>query len=250
MWGQRHCILLSLFLLSFCTQLAFADAPTVSRKDPYENFNRHSFALNQKVDEVVYTPLATIYKTALPTVAQHRMSDFFNNLGDVTVFANDVLQAKVYQGTQDIWRIFFNSTFGVLGFFDVASKIGLPAHQNDFGMTLTHWGYKGTNYFVIPFLGPSTVRDTYGLAIDYEVLSVYPYIHNQHWRYSLLGLNLVQQRAQLLQMQKLIDEAGVDPYAFQRDAYLQRRDYLMAKNFNDTINDPTLDSGKDPYVAE
>ena len=237
-------------LLGECFSIsAFAD---LNQSDPYQNFNRHAFCLNDGIDKAVYKPVASMYQAVLPNVAQRRVSDFFGNIHDISGLANDVLQAKVYQGTQDTWRVFFNTTFGLLGFFDVASKIGLPKHPNDFGMTLANWGYRNTNYFVIPFLGPSTVRDALGTGVDYEVLSIYPYIKSDRLRYSLVGLDLVQLRASLLHLQSVMDQAAVDPYIFQRDAYLQHRNYLLSQNLGTSAQGTGSNQSedKDPYVAE
>ena len=114
-------------------------------------------------------------------------------------------------------------------------------------MTLANWGYENTNYFVIPFLGPSTVRDTIGLIPDYEVFSVYPYLQNVALRNSLQGLYFIQQRAQLLQLQDVMEQAAVDPYVFQRNAYLQRREYLIEKNLGEPHG---YAQNTDPYVDE
>ncbi len=237
------------FLLACCliSMINHALADNIN-DDPYETYNRHAFAMNDTVDKVVYTPVASMYKAVMPDFAETGVTNFFSNLGDVTVVANDALQLKVYQGTEDIWRLFFNTTFGLLGLFDVASKIGLPRHHNDFGMTLANWGYRNSNYFVIPFLGPSTVRDTFGLAADYQVLSIYPYISNVRLRNSLLALNFVQTRAQLLQFEDVVQQAAVDPYTFQRNAYMQRRDYLIAKNLDEPSNSQR--ENNDPYVDD
>lgn len=233
---------------------ATADNQTSSSNDPYETYNRHAFALNDTVDKVIYRPVATIYKTITPNIAQKGISHFFSNLNNVPVIANDLLQGKIYQGTQDLWRLFFNTTVGVGGLFDVATKIGLPAHEQDFGMTLSRWGYENSNYFVIPFLGPSTVRDTVGKAVDYQVLSVYPYINNVRVRNSLVALDFIQLRAQLLKFQDVVDAAAVDPYVFQRNAYMQHRMYALKNNRDnaDGVEASTSmdEQDKDPYVAE
>lgn len=215
-------------------------------KDPYQTFNRHAFEMNQTVDKVIYKPVATIYKTVMPDFAERGVSNFFDNLATIPIIANDLFQFKGYQGAQDTWRLLINSTVGVLGVFDVASKIGLPPHQNDFGMTLAKWGFRNSNYFVIPFLGPSTVRDTMGLGVDTFELSVYPYIQNVPLRNGLLILDFVQTRAQLLQFENVMDQAAVDPYVFQRNAYLQRREYLIAKNLGEPAT--TTSDSNDPYV--
>lgn len=234
----------SIALLTACA--AYAE------NDPYQTFNRHAFALNKEVDQYVYQPVAKSYKAVVPTYARSRVADFFDNLSTVPVIINDFLQGKVYEGSCNMWRLFFNSTIGVLGFYDVATSMGLPATDADFGMTLTTWGYQNTNYFVIPLLGPSTVRDAMGLGVDLQFFSVYPYINNVPVRNSLITTNFVQMRAQYLEFQSLADHAAVDPYVFERNAYLQRRNYVLSHNISDyhpTNSEATTDD-QDPFEDE
>lgn len=239
-----------------CTLLGVAAAAVsclaCADNDPYENYNRHAFALNQAVDKNIYRPVANAYKTVMPDYGQQRVSAFFANLGTVPIIVNDFLEAKIYEGSCNIWRLFFNSTLGGLGFYDVATSMGLPATTADFGMTLTQWGYQDSHYFVIPLLGPSTVRDAIGLGVDTKVFSVYAYIPDVPVRNSLIGLNFIQARAQLLDFQSLADHAAVDPYVFERNAYLQRRDYVLSQNIADYQSQrgdvSTYD--QDPFVDE
>ncbi|MCD6047908.1 MAG: vacJ [Gammaproteobacteria bacterium] len=225
---------------------AFADNTS---NDPYESFNRHTFAMNQTVDKVIYKPVATIYKTVMPDFAEQGVSNFFNNLAVVPTIANDLLQFKLYDGTHDTWRLLVNSTLGVFGLFDVASKIGLTPHYNDFGTTMAKYGFRNSNYFVIPFLGPSTVRDTFGFGVDTLGFSVYPYIEDVPLRNGLVILNFVQTRAQLLQFQEVVNQAAVDPYTFQRNAYLQRRSYVLTQNLGESASENNGVDDADPYVA-
>jgi len=207
--------------------------------DPYENYNRHAFKLNQKLDQVAFKPLATTYNTVLPWPAKKGISNFFNNLNMVPTIINDILQGNLHNTASDSWRLLINSTVGVLGLVDVASDINLPQHSEDLGLTLAKWGYTNSHYLVLPIFGPSTVRDGLALPVDYEVTSVYPYIYPISARYSLVSLNFISKRAQLLDFQDVIDQASLDPYAFQRNAYLQRRAYLIEQNSPES---------KDPYV--
>lgn len=228
--------------------LGFATNTYADNKDPYESYNRHAFAMNQTLDKVVFIPFATIYKTAMPNFAQKGVHNFFSNIADVNVVANDVLQLKGYQSLQDTTRIFFNSTIGLLGLFDVASHMDLPEHTNDFGQTLAQWGYKNSNYFVIPILGPSTIRDAIGTSVDLKFLNAYPYIDNVQLRNQLLALDFIQLRAYYLQYQDVIDQAAFDPYVFQRNAYLQRRTYLIKSHPSETQSQTSTTDSNDPYV--
>lgn len=220
--------------------------------DPYETYNRHAFALNQAVDKAIYRPVATVYKDLTPNYMQKRVSAFFDNLSTVPIIANDFLEAKFYEGSCNLWRLFFNSTIGLAGFYDVATGMGLPATTADFGITLTQWGYQNSHYFVIPLMGPSTVRDAIGMGVNQYTFSVYSYIPNVPVRNSLIGLNFIQTRAQLLDFQALADQASVDPYVFERNAYLQRRNYVLSQTVSDyQSNQSSLAAhGQDPFVDE
>lgn len=219
--------------------------------DPYQTFNRHAFALNQAVDKAVYRPLATGYQKVVPDYGRKRIAAFFDNLATVPVIINDLLEGKIYDGGCNAWRLFFNSTLGVLGFYDVATSMGLPATDADFGMTLTQWGYQNSNYLVIPFLGPSTVRDAIGKGVDTKWFSVYTQIPDVPLRNSLVILNFVQTRAQFLDFQSLADNASLDPYVFERNAYLQRRDYVLSQNISDyKPSNAMVGDDQDPFVDE
>ncbi|MES2997941.1 MAG: VacJ family lipoprotein [Pseudomonadota bacterium] len=203
-----------------------------ANNDPYENFNRHAFKLNQTLDKIFFKPVATVYKTILPWPLSKGISNFFSNLEQVPTIINDVLQADFYDATADTWRLLINTTVGIGGFVDVASRINLPAHSQDFGLTLAKWGYRSSAYLVVPILGPRTVRDTISWPINYGIFSVYPYIDDMAWRNGLTVGSFINARAQLLDFDQTIRQASFDPYVFQRNAYLQRRDYLIRQNSN------------------
>ncbi len=220
--------------------------------DPYQTYNRHAFAMNQQVDKAILRPVATVYKDILPNYARRRLSVFFANLGTLPIAANDFLEAKFYEGSCNLWRFFFNSTLGIAGLYDVATSMGLPETTADFGMTLAQWGYNDSHYLVIPLLGPSTVRDAMGLGVSQMTLSVYPYIDDVSVRNSLEVTNLIQSRAQLLDFQALSDQASVDPYIFERNAYLQRRNYLLMQNIAHYQSSSTnsMSQSQDPFIDE
>lgn len=199
------------------------------KNDPYECYNRRVYAFNRTLDTFILKPLAKTYKTIFPPPITKAVSNFFNNLDQPTTIANDFLQGKFRQMGEDTTRFLVNSTFGLGGIIDVASCGKIPQNYEDMGQTFASWGYKCSNYFVIPFLGPSTVRDTLGLPIDYFVLSAYGFIPAKV-RYPMTGLRLIDRRSQLLELEDVANQAAVDRYVFERDAYLQRRAFLIAKN--------------------
>lgn len=203
-----------------------------TNNDPYENYNRHAFKLNQTLDTIFFKPIATVYKIVLPWPVTKGISNFFSNLEQVPTIINDLLQANFYDATTDTWRLLINTTVGIGGFVDVASYINLPAHSQDFGLTLAKWGYRSSAYFVVPILGPRTVRDAISWPINYGVFSVYPYINDISWRNGLSAGSFINARAQLLDFDQTIRQASFDPYVFQRNAYLQRRNYLIRQNSN------------------
>ncbi len=221
--------------LNLCAALLLSlSAKTTLAKDtaadPYETYNRHAFRLNQKLDKVIFKPAATAYRAVLPIRIQQGISNFFSNLDQIPTIINDALQGEGYYAISDTWRFVINSTIGVFGLIDVASRIELPRRQQDFGLTLAKWGYRSSAYLVIPILGPRTVRDATAWPINYYFFSVYPYVNDDTTRYSLITLNVIDTRAQLLDFDQTIKQASFDPYVFQRNAYLQRRNYLINKN--------------------
>jgi len=203
--------------------------------DPSENFNRAMFIFNEKVDNIVLKPLATLYNKILPTPLNQGITNFFNNIRTVPTIANDILQLHFYQTLNDSWRLVINTTIGIGGLFDVATRMGLTPYTNDFGLTLARWGYQNSYYLVLPFFGPSSFRDGVSLFVDYYAFSVYPRIYPARTRYVIYGVGVVDRRAQLLQFQTVLEEAALDKYVFIRNAYLQRRSYEKEQNQNQGI---------------
>jgi phospholipid-binding lipoprotein MlaA len=194
--------------------------------DPFEGYNRAIYQFNQDFDEAIGKPVAKTYNKVVPTPVNKSITNFFSNLYDVTVLANDLLQLKFGQAAQDSMRIFFNTTFGILGIFDVATFMELPRHREDFGQTLGYWGVPAGPYFVLPFLGPSTIRDSAGIAVDWTFFDP---VFNQSVavRNSLLVVNFIDTRADFLGATRVMQFAALDPYVFTREAYLQRRRNLV-----------------------
>jgi phospholipid-binding lipoprotein MlaA len=178
------------------------------------------------VDENVAKPVATAYRDALPAGVRERVRNFFANIDDVFIGVNNVLQGKFPEALDDFGRVVFNTTFGLLGIHDVASDMGLEKHNEDFGQTFGWWGAEPGPYMVLPIWGSSTVRDTAGFAADVytdPLAEVRPI----NLRNSMALVRLVGVRADLLEASRILEQAALDKYVFQRDAYLQRRRSLV-----------------------
>lgn len=226
-------LLLSLANLSHAT----SDNAAPTNIDPYENYNRHAYKFNDGLDRAVFKPVAKAYKAVLPHQARKGVTNFFNNIAEPETIANELLQGKFLYAVGDTWRFFFNTTIGVGGLFDVASHMGLPRHQEDFGLTLAKWGYQSSTYIVLPIWGPSTIRDGISLPINYYSLP-YSYLDDVSLRNTLQGVYVINTRAGYLNFDHTAALA-FDPYVFQRNAYLQHRNYLM--NAEQNADDDTDD---------
>ena len=191
-------------------------------QDPLEGYNRAVFSFNDAVDRTVLKPTATAYKKVVPGFAQTGVNNFFGNLSDAWSSINNFLQGKGEDGATDFGRFALNSTFGVLGLFDIASEAGMPKHNEDFGQTLGKWGVPSGPYLILPLLGPSTVRDTAALPADFAG-DIWTYKTPVNWRNVGTGVRIIDKRATLLDASGLMDDAALDRYEFLRDGYLQRR---------------------------
>jgi phospholipid-binding lipoprotein MlaA len=191
-------------------------------RDPWEPVNRVTYEVNETVDKTIVKPVAIGYRLVVPGPIRVWVFNFFSNLNDVVVLANDLLQFKLVQARDDAARLFINTTWGLLGINDIASLVGLEKHNEDLGQTFGVWGAEPGPYFVIPLLGPSTVRDTAGLVGDAFINPLFD-PSDIGTRNVLVALRVVSGRAELLDAEKIIEEAAIDQYAFIRDAYLQRR---------------------------
>jgi phospholipid-binding lipoprotein MlaA len=192
-------------------------------RDPYENLNRKVFVVNQVFDQVLLKPVAKGYSNYAPDFIQTTIGNFFGNLADVWTAVNNFLQGKPREGIQDTGRVAVNTVFGVAGLADVATKLGLPKHQEDFGQTLGVWGVKPGPYVMLPLFGPSTMRDALAKPLD-----LYADPLNLSTRsdveYSLRAVRLVDDRARLLPTTDMIEKVALDPYQFVRDAHFQQRE--------------------------
>jgi phospholipid-binding lipoprotein MlaA len=195
-------------------------------RDPFEGVNRRVYRFNDVVDVHVAQPVARGYKRVVPGEIRDRVRNFFGNIGDVFIGANNVLQGKFADGAGDWARVLWNTSLGLFGIHDVASEMGYEKHDEDFGQTFGWWGAKSGPYLILPLLGSSTMRDGLGKGVDLytdPLTEVRPY----HLEYGLIGLRLTQTRADLLDASRILEEAALDKYVFQRDAYLQRRRSLI-----------------------
>jgi len=194
-------------------------------RDPWERVNRVSYTVTDKVDRAVLKPAAKGYKAVTPDFVETGVSNFFDNISYPRVFVNDLLQAKFNSALHDTGRFLLNTTIGVGGLFDPATSAGLEKNDEDFGQTLGKWGVPSGPYVFIPLLGPATVRDGIGRVPDMFTDPSF-YIDNSSVRYGLLGLELLDGRARLLEAEKALN--GVyDRYAILRSVYLQQREYKV-----------------------
>ncbi len=227
--------LLAALFLSGCSS-----APTKPKneRDPIEGWNRGVQNFNDKLDDYVMKPVATGYKKLTPAPVDKGITNFYSNVEDITVIGNDLLQFKMMQTGKDIGRFFVNSTVGLAGLIDVASKMNLPKHNEDFDQTLANWGVPSGPYVVLPLLGPSTPRGIFGLVGDtasnpINWITPMAGYSMSGWHFTdwiVLGsgaLRLTDQRADLLSASKIMDEASVDRYEFIRNAYFQQRNFVI-----------------------
>lgn len=192
-------------------------------RDPLEGFNRAMYTFNDKFDRYLLKPVAKGYRAVTPKPVRKGISNFFSNLHDPGIMLNNLLQGKPRQAGSDLGRFLVNSTLGIAGLFDVATSMGMEKHNEDFGQTLAKWGVGDGSYLVLPFFGPSNLRDGAALPVDWEM---YPPNHMEETstRNKLLVVDTVDKRAQLLDASDILEQAaGQDPYIFVREAYRQRR---------------------------
>lgn len=247
-------LMLSALLLVIVTGCA-----TQANRDPLEGLNRGVYKFNDVTDKVIMKPVASAYKAITPTPVRTGVNNFFNNIGTFISTINNLLQFKFNNAFSEAGRFVINSTFGVAGLIDVASKDKIAPHKEDFGQTLGYWGVGNGAYLVLPILGPSSLRDTAGLVVDTYAFDPISYVHrdNHVATHNILrGVQILDKRTELLDATDLIDNASLDPYAFMRDAYLQRRNNLVAdgvetnKTMNDGFEPAEEDKALEPLPAE
>jgi phospholipid-binding lipoprotein MlaA len=220
---------------------------TAGNVDPIEPVNRAVFSFNDGFDRILLKPVAQGYRAVLPATIRTGVTNFFANIEDLWIGANNLLQGKVGDGLQDVMRVAINTVFGVGGLIDVASDAGLQKHNEDFGQTLGRWGFGSGAYIVLPFLGPSSVRDGIGyLGVDVKFDPVWN-LDNVPARNELYATRAVNARANALDAVQLLEDAALDKYRFVRDAYLQRRRSLVYDG--NPPREPEDDYSKEPAGA-
>lgn len=221
-WSNLRAALLAGVLLAASGCATTATDP----RDPLEGYNRAVHAFNVFADDTLMKPVSRGYKAVAPEPLRNMVRNFFANIEDIPIGLNNFLQGKFLDGWTDWFRVIVNTTFGVLGINDVASEMRLEKHNEDFGQTFGRWGIGDGPYFVLPLLGPRTIRDTAGWVVDFTADPV-SYTRPIAARNTALTVRFISWRTDLLDTTTLLEEAALDRYLFTRDAYLQRRRSLV-----------------------
>ena len=237
---MRRSSALLLAALCLATLAGCATTPNAKRdpRDPLERINRKTYAFNSAVDRGVLRPVAKAYHKVTPDFVETGISNFFDNLETPRTILNDLLQGKFKAGLNDTGRLLLNTTVGIGGLLDPASAAGLDKNDEDFGQTFGRWGIRPGPYVVIPFLGPSTFRDGIGRVPDMYADPLH-YVEEYKVRYGIYAVSAIDTRTRLLSVDDALNQA-YDPYAFMRNAYLQRREYLVTDG----------QSSEDPFAGE
>ncbi|AWW47262.1 VacJ family lipoprotein [Polynucleobacter paneuropaeus] len=216
-----------------------------SPDDPWEPFNRSVFEFNEGLDKYVLKPVVSGYRFVLPEFIREGIYNFFSNYNDIYTALNNLLQGKPDYAFNDLMRVVVNTTMGLGGLIDLATPGGLEKHKEDFGQTFGVWGIPSGPYVVLPFFGPSSVRDTFGTVADLETDYLFKYIPDVGLRNSLTGLRVVNARNTYYEAGDLLDGAAIDKYSFLRDAYIQRRKYQINEGRDD--EEPQMPAYENPY---
>ncbi|NQW70492.1 MAG: VacJ family lipoprotein [Betaproteobacteria bacterium] len=216
-----------------------------SPRDPWEPFNRSVFEFNEGLDKYLLKPIVAAYRFILPEIVRDGIYNFFSNYSDIYTALQNLLQGKPDLAFNDLMRVAVNTLFGLGGLMDVATPGGLPKHKEDWGQTFGVWGVPSGPYLVLPFFGPSTIRDTFGTAADLETDYLFKYIPDVGLRNSITGLRVINARNTFYEAGDLLDGAALDKYSFIRDAYLQRREYQINEGRND--EEPLMPPYENPY---
>lgn len=216
-----------------------------SARDPWEPFNRSVFEFNEGLDKYLLKPVVAAYRFILPEIVREGIYNFFSNYSDIYTALQNLLQGKPDLAFNDLMRVAVNTLFGLGGLMDVATPGGLPKHKEDWGQTFGVWGVPSGPYLVLPFFGPSTIRDTFGTAADLETDYLFKYIPDVGLQNSITGLRVINARNTYYEAGDLLDGAAIDKYSFVRDAYLQRREYQINEGRND--EEPLMPPYENPY---
>ena len=249
--GRAMAVLLLGASLQGCTTVGAKTAG--DRVDPWQKWNRKVFHFNERLDEKVLTPAATVYSNVMPRPVRNGIDNFFGNAADAWSAVNNFLQGKVENGLNDVIRFGTNTIFGLGGVLDVATEFGIDHQYEDFGQTLGTWGIGAGAYIVWPLFGPSSVRESLALPLDRAVSPALA-INDGTVRWEITGLQLINTRANLLGANQLLDEIALDKYTFVRDGYLQRRRSLVfdgdaPEMENDDEDNESDDTNESPSAA-
>ena len=216
-----------------------------SPHDPWEPFNRSVFEFNEGLDKYLLKPVVAGYRFVMPEFVRDGIYNFFSNYSDIYTALQNLLQGKPDYAFSDLMRVVVNTTFGFGGLIDMATPGGLPKHKEDWGQTFGVWGIPSGPYVVLPFFGPSNVRDTFGTAADLESDYLFGYVKDVGLRNSITGLRVVNARNTYYEAGDLLDGAAIDKYSFMRDAYIQRREYQINEGRED--KEPLMPVYENPY---
>lgn len=213
-------VLLAGLVLAVCQ--GCASVPNPDPRDPLESFNRGMYAFNEGLDQTIFKPAATVYRDVTPQLVRTGVGNFLGNLEDAWSSVNSLLQGKLRHALDNFFRFGVNTTMGIFGVFDVASEMQIERHSEDFGQTLGTWGVGPGAYVVLPFFGPSTIRDAIALPVDSNG-DIVSHVDDIPTRNGLRLVNVIDTRAALLGVSSSLDDVALDKYSFTRDAFLQRR---------------------------
>ena len=240
----RQCILLCMAAtLVGCASIPAGVEP--SPHDPWESFNRSVFEFNEGLDAYLLKPVVAGYRFVLPEFVRDGIYNFFSNYGDIYNIFYNLLQGKPGYAFNDFMRVAVNTTMGLGGFIDLATPGGLEKHKEDWGQTFGVWGVPAGPYVVLPFFGPSNVRDTFGTVADLESDYLFKYVKDVGLRNSITGLRVINARNTYYEAGDLLDGAAIDKYSFMRDAYIQRRQYQINEGRDD--EEPQMPVYENPY---
>lgn len=220
-WATRFPVKACWGVLLFC--LLALSPVQAQTNDPWQRTNERIFKLNDYFDQLIVRPVASAYNLFLPRIARQGIGNFFSNIDDINVFVNDLLQFKLDAAANDSGRFLVNTTLGLGGIMDIASGFGLQKNEEDFGQTLGYWGVGSGPYVMLPVFGASNVRDSFGLVLD-TLFNPIQYHEDESLRLTLFMLDETDSRSRLLALDELITG---DRYLFVREAYVQRREYLV-----------------------
>ncbi len=219
-------VLISIFLTSLAFYFTVSEAMSATvelNRDPWRPYNKVVYHFNKTLDGIIVRPIAKVYLSLLSVPVRQSVSNFFDNLENANVVVNDVLQGKFHQASSDSCRLVINTSIGVIGFFDPAASLGFPEHNEDLGQTLAVWGLDDGGYFIIPVLGAATVRSAFGKILDYA-LNPLLLLNDVTVSTELFALDTIDTRTAYFAADSMVTG---NEYEFVRNAFLQRREYLI-----------------------